>query len=146
MIESALSPADERLIELLQRNARASTSALARALGVARSTVQSRLERLERRGIIRGYTLELSPAALARQVEAHVMIAIEPAQQAAVERKLKAIRAVTALYTVSGAFDFIALVGAHSTEALDEALDELRACPGVRTTQTAILLSRRYAR
>jgi DNA-binding Lrp family transcriptional regulator len=137
---------DEQLIELLRRDARASTAALARSLGVARSTVQGRLERLERSGVIRGYTVLLSSAALERQVEAHVMISIEPAQQAVVERKLKAISAVNGLFTVSGAFDLIALVGAKSTEALDQALDELRACPGVKATQTAVILSRRLSR
>lgn len=142
--ESPSALQDERLIALLRGNARLSTSALARALGVARSTVQSRLQRLERSGVIRGYTVQLSPEALSRQVEAHVMIALEPARQGVVERRLKAIRGLTALYTVSGSFDLIAMLGAESTEALDRALDELRACPGVRSTQSAVILSRRY--
>lgn len=139
-------PTDDQLIALLRRDARMSTSALARKLGLARSTVQGRLERLEKSGVIRGYSVLLSPAALARRVEAHVMIALEPAQQAAVERRLRALAAVSALYTCSGAFDLIAMVGAESTEALDEALDEVRSCPGVRSTQTAVVLSRRFVR
>ena len=142
----APSAEDDALLSLLQENARLSTAELARRLGVARSTVQGRLERLERSGVIRGYGVRLSPAALARQVEAHVMISIEPAQQVAIERRLKAIRGVTALYTVSGNFDLIAMVGAETTEALDVALDEIRGCPGVRATQTSVLLSRRHPR
>lgn len=143
---STTSPEDEALLELLKENARQSTAELARRLGVARSTVQGRIERLERAGVIRGYTVRLSPAALSRQVEAHVMVSIEPAQQVAVERRLKAVRGLTALYTVSGNFDLIAMVGAETTEALDVALDEIRACPGVRGTQTSVLLSRRHPR
>ncbi len=140
------SEADERLIALLMENARLSTAALARRLGVARSTVQSRLERLEAGGVIRGYTVLLEPGARARQVQAHAMIAVEPQQQAAVERKLKAMTAVAALLTVSGSYDLIAMLAAESTEALDAALDELRACPGVKTTTTSIVLSRRFER
>ncbi len=140
------SEADERLIALLMENARLSTAALARRLGVARSTVQSRLERLEAGGVIRGYTVLLGPGARARQVQAHAMIAVEPQQQAAVERKLKAMTAVAALLTVSGSYDLIAMLAAESTEALDAALDELRACPGVKTTTTSIVLSRRFER
>ena len=63
----APSAEDEALLRLLQENARLSTAELARRLGVARSTVQGRLERLERSGVIRGYGVRLSPAALARQ-------------------------------------------------------------------------------
>ena len=146
IVNSTSTAEDEVLLTLLQQDARQSTAQLARRLGVARSTVQGRIERLERVGVIRGYTVRLSPEALSRQVEAHVMIAIEPAQQVGVERRLKAIAGLTALYTVSGNFDLIAMVGASTTETLDQALDEIRACPGVRSTQTAVLLSRRHPR
>ena len=138
--------ADGPLLSLLRENARMSTAALARRLGVARSTVQSRLERLERSGAIRAYTVELGPALRGRQVQAHAMIAVDPAQQSAVERKLRAMPAVTTLLTVSGPYDLIAMLAAESTEALDAALDELRACPGVKSTTTSIVLSRRFER
>jgi DNA-binding Lrp family transcriptional regulator len=146
MNETTKMDADEQLIALLRENARLSTAALARRLGVARSTVQSRLERLERSGVIRGYTVELGPGARARQVQAHAMIAVEPQQQSAVERKLKAMPAVAALLTVSGSYDLIAMLAAESTEALDAALDELRSCPGVKSTSTSIVLSKRFER
>jgi DNA-binding Lrp family transcriptional regulator len=146
MIETTKTDADERLIALLKENARLSTAALARRLGVARSTVQSRLERLERGGVIRGYTVELGPGARARQVQAHAMIAVEPQQQSSVERKLRDMPAVATLLTVSGSYDLIAMLAAESTEALDAALDELRACPGVKSTTTSVVLSRRFER
>jgi len=146
MNETTKAEADDRLIALLKENARLSTAALARRLGVARSTVQSRLERLERSGVIRGYTVELGSGARARQVQAHAMIAVEPQQQSSVERKLKAMPAVAALLTVSGGYDLIAMLAAESTEALDAALDELRSCPGVKSTSTSIVLSRRFER
>ena len=74
------------------------------------------------------------------------MIAVEPARQALVERKLRSVASVTALYTVSGAWDLIAVVAAHSTEALDAALDEVRDTPGVKATVTSVVLSQRFAR
>ncbi len=146
MVEPTKTVSDEALLALLRANARLSTAALARRLGVARSTVQSRLERLERTGVIRGYTVELGPAARARQVQAHAMIAVEPQQQAAVERKLRSMPAVATLLTVSGSYDLIAMLAAESTEALDAALDELRATPGVKSTTTSVVLSRRFER
>jgi len=137
---------DTQLIDLLRANARMPIAALARRLGVARSTVQGRLERLERSGQIRGYTVQLAPTVGARQVQAHAMIAVEPQQQALVERKLRAMPAVTTLLTVSGSYDLIAMLAAESTEALDAALDELRECPGVKSTTTSVVLSRRFER
>jgi DNA-binding Lrp family transcriptional regulator len=137
---------DAQLIDLLRANARLPIAALARHLGVARSTVQGRLERLERSGLIRGYTVQLAPAVGTRQVQAHAMIAVEPQQQALVERKLRAMPAVTTLLTVSGSYDLIAMLAAESTEALDAALDELRECPGVKATTTSVVLSRRFER
>jgi len=74
------------------------------------------------------------------------MIALEPAQHGEVERMLGAMPAVTALYTVSGAHDIIALLGADSTESLDAALAALRACPGVKATTVSVILSRRFER
>lgn len=137
---------DARLLALLKADARLPTAVLARRLGVARSTVQDHLRRLERTGTIRGYTVQLAPAAEARHVRAHVMIAVDPARQASVERKLKAVAAVTSLYTVSGSYDLIAVVAADSTEALDAALDEVRETPGVKETVTSVVLSQRFQR
>ena len=137
---------DQPLLDLLRDDARLSTAALARRLGIARSTVQGRIERLERTGVIRGYTVQLGRGADARQVRAHALIAVEPQQQSQVERKLKAMRAVTTLLSVSGVYDLIAMLAAESTEALDLALDELRACPGVKSTTTSVVLSQRFDR
>src|SRR6267154_1050886 len=115
--------ADDALLELLTADARLPTAVLARRLGVARSTVQGRIERLERSGVIRGYTVRLGATTSARRVQAHAMIAVEPQQQSAVERKLNGMPAVTSLLTVSGAYDLIAMLAAESTEALDAALE-----------------------
>jgi DNA-binding Lrp family transcriptional regulator len=138
--------ADDHLLDLLRQDARQSTAALARKLGVARSTVQSRLERLERTGVIAGYTLKPGAGRGDRRVTAHVMIAVAPQQQAAVERKLRAVRGVKSLLTVSGTYDFIAVVTADTTDELDQWLDELRACEGVQQTLSSIILSTRLER
>src|SRR5690606_39998158 len=66
--------ADQALIALLRENARASTAELARRLGVSRTTVQSRIERLEARGVITGYGVRLSPGYEQGLVKAHVLL------------------------------------------------------------------------
>ena len=137
---------DAELIDLLKQDARLPTAVLARRLGVARSTVQDRLQRLERDGTILGYTVRIAASAQNRQVRAHVMIAVDPARQAAVERKLATIPATTSLYSVSGSYDLIAVLAAESTEALDASLEAVRETPGVKSTVTSVVLSQRFSR
>jgi DNA-binding Lrp family transcriptional regulator len=137
---------DQRLLDLLGEDARQSVATLARKLGMPRSTVQYRLERLERSGVIRGYSVVLGRKARGRALAAHVLIAVAPQQQAAVERKLRPITAVRKLLSVSGSYDLVAILEADSPQTLDDALDEVRRCSGIRKTVTAIVLSSRIDR
>ena len=73
-----LSEADQRLLSLLRDDARASTAELGRRLGVSRTTVQSRIERLEARGVIAGYGVRLSPDYERGLVRAHVLLTVTP--------------------------------------------------------------------
>ena len=98
---------DQKLLAALRENGRASTADLARRVGRSRTTVQSRIERLERDGIIMGYAVRLSPDHEHGAVRAHVMIKIAPKESRAVEAALRAIREVRVLHSVSGDFDMI---------------------------------------
>lgn len=141
-----LDPTDQQLIALLRKDARTSLSELSRQLNLARSTVQSRLERLEKSKAIAGYTVRLGAALTNRWVYAHVLITVEPKMQVEIESKLKYQPEVTALYSVSGNVDLIAHLAASNTEELDTALDRIRALSGVRSTITNIILSTRFER
>jgi DNA-binding Lrp family transcriptional regulator len=137
---------DQKLLDLLTRDARMSLAMLARRLGVARSTVQYRLERLERSGAIGGYTIRPGTAERTPSIEALVLIAVEPRLQAAVEKRLGAIAAVRRLLSVSGSYDLAATLTAKSAEQLDVALDDVRNVPGIRKTVSAVVLSARLDR
>ena len=82
---------DEQLLSLLTQNARSPVASLAKSLGLARSTVQSRLERLERDGVIAGYTLRLGDAARGERIRATALLQIEPMTLPAVLSRLKAL-------------------------------------------------------
>ena len=69
---------DEKLIFALRENARASTAHLARLVGRSRTSVQSRIERLEKQGVIVGYGVRLAPEHGMGAVRAHVMIKVGP--------------------------------------------------------------------
>lgn len=137
---------DQELIALLRENARASTAELARRLGVSRSTVQSRIERLESRGVITGYGVRLAPDYEKGLVRAHVLLTVTPKQSDKVVRDLRARTAVRALHSISGSFDMIVVVESPSISDLDALLDDIGAMDGVERTLSSIILSTRIER
>jgi DNA-binding Lrp family transcriptional regulator len=138
--------ADLTLIALLRENARASTADLARRLGVSRTTVQSRLEKLEKRGVIEGYTVRIAPEFERDLVRAHVLVTALPKFAPKVETALRSIMAVRTLHSVSGHFDMIVVVEAPSIQELDIVLDKIGALEGVERTMSSIILSTRIDR
>lgn len=137
---------DAQLIALLKANAREPTASLARKLGLARSTVQERLQRLERERVIRGYTVLLAEGAESPRLRAVVMISADPKLADRVAAELKRIPEVRSLSAVSGAYDLIAGVEAETTQRMDAALDRIGRAPGVARTVSSIILSEKFAR
>ena len=136
---------DNKLIALLRANAREPTASLARKLGLARSTVQERIARLEREGTIKGYTVKLSEDAVGH-LKAVVMISTDPKQGERVSAELKKLTEVRTLAAVSGASDLIATVEAESAPKLDAALDRIGRIHGVARTVSSIVLSEKFSR
>lgn len=141
-----ISEKDRALLSLLGGNARMPVAELARKLGLSRTTVQARLERLEAEGVIAGYGLRLSENYLSGLVRAHVLITIAPKALTAVTMSLSAIKEVTTLHSVSGSFDLIAILAAPSIAELDSLIDEIGALDGVERTLSSIILSTRISR
>jgi len=146
MREMLLSDKDRELLSLLSKNARMPVAELARRLDLSRTTVQARLERLEGQGVIAGYQVRLSDAYQSGVIRAHVMITIAPKALAAVTGELNAIREVSALYSVNGPYDLIAIVAAPSISELDRIIDRIGDLSGVERTLSSIILSTRIAR
>lgn len=139
-------PADEQLLSLLRENARASTAEIARRLRLSRTTVHSRIERLERQGVIEGYTVRLGDDYERGQIRAHIMIAVLPRQMAAVVASLRAIPEVRTLHSVSGVSDLVALGVAPTVEEMDVLTDRIGAIDGVERTTSSIILSTKFSR
>jgi DNA-binding Lrp family transcriptional regulator len=137
---------DRNIISLLGADARMSVATLARRLKVARSTVQTRLERLETTGMIAGYTLKLGEAAREGRLRASVLVTIEPRAQAGILIRLKNIPEVERVYTTSGRFDLLMQIAAPNTRALDDVLDQIGALTGVKSSESLIHLSTRLDR
>jgi DNA-binding Lrp family transcriptional regulator len=142
----SITAADEALLSLLREDARASTAEIARRLGVSRTTVQSRIERLERSGVIRGYTVRLDEAVEQARIRAHIMITVSPKKMLAVVRELQAMPEVRTLQSVSGGFDLVALAVVADVSQMDVLTDRIGTLEGVERTSTAIVLSTKFER
>lgn len=139
--------ADRLLLDMLAANARTPVATLARRLGLARSTVQARIDRLEAKGVIAGYALKLGDgAAAAAAIRATVLLTLEPRATAAVLTRLKAMRQVEAAHTASGRFDLVLTLAARSTAELDDTLDRIGELTGVRGSESLIHLSTKIDR
>jgi len=141
-----LTTEQQRLLALLRRNAREPTASLARKLGVARTTVQERIRRLERDGIIAGYTVRVSEGFARHRIAAQVLITVNPKAGERVVRELELRPWVRAVYALSGVFDYQVLVEGGSTEEIDRHLDGIGRIDGIERTQTSIVLSVKFER
>jgi DNA-binding Lrp family transcriptional regulator len=137
---------DQRLLLALRENARASTAELARLVGRSRTSVQSRIERLQKQGVILGYGVRLAPEHALGAVRAHVMIKVAPKEARAVSAALRAITQVQVLHSVSGEADLIAVAAAASVAEMDSVIDQIGALEGVERTTSSIILSTKFER
>lgn len=134
---------DHRLLELLAVDGRATMSDLGRVVGLSRTAVLARVQRLEQAGVIRGYRAEVvlpgpSPAAH----RARVGLVIQTTDVAGYVRRLAALPTVTEVETVAGEYDLIALITAPDSAELDRVLDTVAAWRETRRTTTWVVLTR----
>jgi DNA-binding Lrp family transcriptional regulator len=146
MTKITLDATDHKLLSLLRENARTATAELARNLGLSRTTVQSRIERMERGGVVAGYTVKLADAVEAGLIRTYVLITLAPRQTQVIQNALRQIPAVRTLHSVSGPFDLLAILAAGSIGELDAVIDRIGELDGVERTMSAIVLSTRFER
>ncbi len=144
--ETKTRPGDEALLSVLRENARLSTADIARRLGLSRTTVQSRIDRLEREGVIRGYTVRVGEEYERGRVRAHILITVLPKQMPAVVRALRDMPEVRSLHSVSGAHDLVAIGVVPTVGDMDELTDRIGAIEGVERTTSSVILSTKFER
>jgi DNA-binding Lrp family transcriptional regulator len=137
---------DQALLRLLQENAREAVSSLARKLGVSRTAVQERINRMVRDGIIEGFTVRIGSEWSAGRITAIVSLVVDPKHSPDVIRALEKLPAVVSLWTVSGRNDLVAMARAASTAEIDQFLDEVGSLGGVTRTESSIILSTKFDR
>jgi DNA-binding Lrp family transcriptional regulator len=133
---------DAALIELLAAEPRVGVLEVSRRLGVARGTVQARLDRLRDRGVITGYGPEVDPAALGYEVTAFITLEIRQAGgHDPVAERLAAVPEILEVHTITGAGDMLCRVVARSNADLQRVLDAIVSAEGVVRSATLISLA-----
>jgi DNA-binding Lrp family transcriptional regulator len=133
---------DARLIELLAAEPRVGVLEASRRLGVARGTVQARLDRLHARGVVTGYGPDIEPAALDHAVTAFVTLEIRQAGgHDPVAERLAAIPEVLEVHTITGSGDMLCRVVARTNADLQRVIDAIVAAAGVVRASTVIALA-----
>jgi DNA-binding Lrp family transcriptional regulator len=138
-----LDPIDQRIIALLQEDARSSYSEIGERVALSAPAVKRRVDRLRSSGVIRGYTALIDPGAVGWTTEAFVELfctgRTSPAQLRAAAKRHPA---VVGAYTISGEADALVHLRAQDMAGLEEALERLRGEPFVTSTRSMIVLSR----
>lgn len=140
-----LDETDQRLIAELRRNGRAALSDLAARLDISRATVRARLERLEAKGEIAGFTVLTRSDVTAAPVRALMMVGIEGRGAERIMARLAGFPAVLAIHTTNGKWDLIVELGTQTLAELDEVIFRIRGLEGVTTSETNLLLGTRKA-
>ncbi len=132
---------DRRIIAHLRTDGRASLSKLADALGVARGTVQNRLDRLLETGALLGFTVRVREDYDDLSVRAVMMIEVMGKSTTQVVQRLRGIVEIRTLHTTNGNWDLVADIHAANLSDFDRVLREVRMIDGVANSETSLLLS-----
>ena len=143
MYLSGLDELDRRILDLLTQNARYSYSELGERLGLSRVAIKNRMDALEQRGVIEGYTMIVNPQRTSSATSCYYEIEVRPDALADVIRMLDACPTITQIYRVTGECRLhVHAVAAEQDELerlMTQTLDRL---PGVISLRTNVILTR----
>jgi DNA-binding Lrp family transcriptional regulator len=138
---------DRQIVALLQENARRSFHDIGQRVSLSAPAVKRRVDRLEDEGVLVGYTAVVDPQAFGWHTHAFVALFTEGRMSGAEVRAAAEVHPeVVGAYTVAGESSAILHLRAQDTKHLEEALERIRDVPGVRRTQTQIVLSTLFER
>lgn len=134
---------DYRIVDMLQRDGRATQLEISRSIGLSQPAVAERIRKLEERGIILSYTARVDASKLGKDITAFIGVTIEhPKYFEGFAKKVMAMPEVLEAHRVAGQDSYILKVRTANTKTLDQLLVEtLRTISGVTRTHTTIVLT-----
>jgi DNA-binding Lrp family transcriptional regulator len=138
---------DRRIVALLRQNARRSFQDIGQHVHLSAPAVKRRIDRLERDGVIRGYTAEVDAGAFGWHAEAFVDLYCEGGMPAeAIKQAVAGEPGVVSAHTVAGEASALLHVMARDTQDLELCLERIRATDGISRTVTEVVLSTLFER
>jgi DNA-binding Lrp family transcriptional regulator len=135
-----LDDTDRAVIDALRADGRLSVRALADRAHISRANAYARLERLQREGVITGFTVTVDPDRMGLATSAFVSVSIEQDSWRRVATALSEIAGIERVALVGAEFDILVQVRAHDNHELrDVVLGQIQALPGVRGTRTWLI-------
>lgn len=134
----AVDEIDMRLLSILKQNSRATLGEIASQLGISKTAVKKRIERLLEIGIIKRFTLEYS---LTDEVKVLILVKILPGHNVpSVAEKIFELRMAENIYEVTGDYDIVVIARLPNINMVNDLIDKIRSVDGVATTNTHIVL------
>lgn len=131
---------DRRIIAEISRDARATLAQLSDTVGLSTSAVQSRLRRLESRGVITGYRPMLDAEALGKPLSAFIEITpLDPGQPDNAPELLEHLVEIEACHSIAGDASYMLFVRVASPRALEQLVGDIRGIANVSTRTTVVL-------
>lgn len=135
---------DDKILSILATNGRASFAAIGESVGLSPHGAADRIRRLERDGVITGYTARIDPAGVGRSLDAFIDVRLLPSTDPdAFERRVTALTSVREMVFLTGRFDYQLRVACQDADDLDHTVRTLRRDAGAATTETRIVLRTR---
>lgn len=141
LMSGLLDALDVDLLRTMHENPRIGTLELARRLGVARGTVQARLDRLGRSGVVTGHGPDIDLEAAGYGFQAFVSLEIAQGELTDVAAELAALPAVLEAYATTGSSDVLCRIAASSHEDLQNSLLALSRSPYISRSTSVVVLS-----
>src|ERR1700758_2906620 len=139
-MSETLDDIDRILVRELVADGRATLSELATSTGLSVSAVQSRVRRLEARGVVAGCSARINPEAVGHLLSAFVAIPpLDPSQPDDAPARLEHLHEIESCHSVAGEESYILLVRVQSPRVLEDLLQRIRTAADVRTRSTIIL-------
>lgn len=136
---------DRRIVQLLQNSARMSYAELARQVGLTSPSVQERVSKLERNGVITGYRAEINPEAVGLGITALIgIVTTAGAEYPKVAESITPIDEVESCYFMAGEESYLLKVRVGTMAELEQLVNRLSRLPGVGGTRTTIALSTKW--
>jgi Lrp/AsnC family leucine-responsive transcriptional regulator len=133
---------DRKILSALLSKGRSTFAELAAQVGLTAPTVHDRVKKLERGGIIEGYTAIINPASLGYEITALVHIVTDArVASAEYEEQLSDISEIQKCYSVAGEETYVVIVLTRSPKTLEKVLQRIKSTPGTVSTKASVILS-----